>query len=175
MASFQPFTMLPLHSIIPHYTDAHLLYWLFFECVRKTSSSLGTLHISAQICGPVGDERNVSYRKEVSQMIWCTVVARVTFCLVLHRIQFQRKDSQAFHYKNMRKFSWGASSCHHPSRLFRLILSMLGQLPSLQYCLSFLISKGFFCLCFSSLFFPLQTHLYSKMFFPSCPRRLTKC
>ena len=50
---------------------------------------------------------------------------------------------------------------------------MLQHLPSLQYYHSFLISKGFFCFFFP--FFPLQTHLYRKMFFPSCPRRLTKC
>lgn len=76
-----------------------------------------------KVCGLVGDEINVSYRKEISQMMWGTVVTRVTFYLILHGIKFQRSDFQEFHYKNMRKFSWGASSCHFPSQLFCLILS----------------------------------------------------
>lgn len=72
----------------------------------------------------------------------------------------------------MRKFSWGASSCHFPSQLFCLILS---KAPTAAKFTVLSFTPDLKRLLFSFPFL-LSRHTYTaKCFFPSCPRRLRKC
>ena len=109
--------------------------------------------------------------------MWCTVVTRKDILPHVIQNKILEKIFSSISLKEYEKIpllsDWAFLPPPPHTFVFVSFFSKFQQLPSLQYCLSFLSSKGFSA-CFFP-FFPPNTLIHSKTCFPSSLRILTKC
>lgn len=151
-----------------HYTFSRLyyssLYWFSFVvliivwmCPKNFFLTLNTRHFSQSMRVRQWLKNSFLFKKikEASWMMWCIVVTTENILPHTSTEQsFREKNCKPFAKRTWENSKWlgflQPSPSHFPLSSFVSFFLMLQQLPSLQYCLSFLIVKKDFSLYFSS-------------------------